>query len=182
MSGYVVTFQVPHSSWPWWQVDRKKVLNEGKDAVGRLLVSLQVYKSTADGAGAREFYNKLTKPLPGWEGDIRNLVLRKKLVRFYPNELMSNKESKISPNSLARYLSSPILNWLMVKLYWKSTRSHLLAWSRVLSRGTCNKQGLEIKAWYKRSCSDNEVSAWIAMCVGNNKSCEMKSPQYVNNT
>ncbi|KAG6890703.1 hypothetical protein C0995_005076 [Termitomyces sp. Mi166 len=61
------------------RVDREKVLTEGKDAVGRLLVSLQVYKSTADGAGAREFYNTLTKPLPGWEGDIRNLVLRKKL-------------------------------------------------------------------------------------------------------
>ncbi|KAG6877715.1 hypothetical protein C0993_004810, partial [Termitomyces sp. T159_Od127] len=63
------------------RVDREKVLKEGKDAVGKLLVSLQVYKSTADGPGAREFYNKLTKPLPGWEGDIRNIVLRKKLPR-----------------------------------------------------------------------------------------------------
>ncbi|KAG6897567.1 hypothetical protein C0992_000155 [Termitomyces sp. T32_za158] len=63
------------------RVDREKVLNEGKDAVGKLLISLQVYKSTADGAGARKFYNNLTKPLPGWEGDIRNLVLHKKLPR-----------------------------------------------------------------------------------------------------
>jgi len=45
------------------------------------LIDLQVRKSTADAAGAREFYNKLTKPFPGWEGDIRNLVLKKKLVR-----------------------------------------------------------------------------------------------------
>ncbi|KAG6832410.1 hypothetical protein H0H92_002678 [Tricholoma furcatifolium] len=63
------------------RVDRDKVLKEGKDVVGKLLISLQVYKSTADGAGAREFYTKLTKPLPGWEDDIRNIVLRKKLPR-----------------------------------------------------------------------------------------------------
>ncbi|KAG6909722.1 hypothetical protein DXG01_015924 [Tephrocybe rancida] len=63
------------------RVDREKVLTEGKDAAGKLLISLQVYKSTADGAGAREFYTNLTKPLPGWEGDIRDLVLRKKLPR-----------------------------------------------------------------------------------------------------
>ncbi|KAG5342740.1 hypothetical protein C0989_008689 [Termitomyces sp. Mn162] len=77
------------------RVDREKVLKEGKDAVGRLLVNLQVYKSTADGAGAREFYNKLTKPLPGWEGDIRNLVLRKKLPRkifVQPNTQLMDDE------------------------------------------------------------------------------------------
>ncbi|KAG5642191.1 hypothetical protein DXG03_003429 [Asterophora parasitica] len=63
------------------RVDREKVLKEGKDVVGNLLVNLQVLKSTADGAGAREFYNTLTTPLPGWEGDIRNIVLQKKLPR-----------------------------------------------------------------------------------------------------
>jgi len=63
------------------RVDRAKVLAEGKNAVGKLLVELQVLKSTADGAGAREFYNKLTQPIPGWEGEIRNTVLRKKLPR-----------------------------------------------------------------------------------------------------
>ncbi|KAG5652743.1 hypothetical protein H0H81_003884 [Sphagnurus paluster] len=63
------------------RVDREKVLSEGKDVVGKLLVNLQVLKSTADGTGAREFYDKLTTPLPGWDGDIRNLVLKKKLPR-----------------------------------------------------------------------------------------------------
>jgi dipeptidyl-peptidase III len=48
--------------------------------MGKLLVDLQVRKSTADGPGAREFYTKLTKPFPGWDGEIRDLVLRKKLV------------------------------------------------------------------------------------------------------
>ncbi|KAF8228175.1 aflatoxin-detoxifizyme [Tricholoma matsutake] len=63
------------------RVDRAKVLAEGKNAVGKLLVELQVLKSTADGAGAREFYNKLTQPIPGWAGEIRDVVLRKKLPR-----------------------------------------------------------------------------------------------------
>lgn len=57
------------------------MLTKGKDVVGTLLVDLQVRKSTADGAGAREFYTSLTTPLPGWEGEIRDLVLAKKQPR-----------------------------------------------------------------------------------------------------
>lgn len=62
------------------RVDREKVLKEGRDAVGKLLVDIQVRKSTADGPGAREYYTQLTTPLAGWEGELRDLVLRKKLV------------------------------------------------------------------------------------------------------
>ena len=58
------------------------MLKEGKAAAGKLLIELQVRKSTADGAGAREFYTELTTPFPGWDGEIRDLVLRKKLVRW----------------------------------------------------------------------------------------------------
>ena len=62
------------------RVDREKVLKEGRDAVGKLLVNIQVRKSTADGPGAREYYTQLTTPFAGWEGELRDLVLRKKLV------------------------------------------------------------------------------------------------------
>lgn len=62
------------------RVDREKVLKEGRDAVGKLLVNIQVRKSTADGPGAREYYTELTTPIAGWEGELRDLVLRKKLV------------------------------------------------------------------------------------------------------
>lgn len=62
------------------RVDRDKVLKEGRDVVGKLLVDLQVRKSTADGACAREFYTDLTTPLEGWDGEIRDLVLKKKQV------------------------------------------------------------------------------------------------------
>ena len=62
------------------QVDREKVLSNGKEVVGKLLVDLQVRKSTADGPGARQFYTQLTTPLPGWDKDIRDVVLKKKTV------------------------------------------------------------------------------------------------------
>ena len=57
------------------------MLSQGKEVVGTLLVDLQVRKSTADGAGARQFYTQLTTPLPGWDKDIRDTVLKKKVVR-----------------------------------------------------------------------------------------------------
>ena len=56
------------------------MLTEGRDIVGKLLVELQVRRSTADAAGAREFYTQLTDPLPGWDGEIRDVVLKKKQV------------------------------------------------------------------------------------------------------
>lgn len=54
------------------------MLSQGKEVAGKLLVELQVRKSTADGAGAREFYTALTDPLPGWVPEIRDIVLKKK--------------------------------------------------------------------------------------------------------
>jgi dipeptidyl-peptidase III len=61
-------------------VDREKVLSLGQQRVGKLLVELQVRKSIADGEGAREYYEKLTNPLPGWDGELRDFVLAKKQV------------------------------------------------------------------------------------------------------
>lgn len=63
------------------QVDRQKVLSHGRSVSGKLLVELQTRKSTADGAGAKKFYNDLTAPLPGWDSHIRDLVVSKRQVR-----------------------------------------------------------------------------------------------------
>lgn len=63
------------------KLDREKVLKDGHAAIGRLLVDLQVRKSVADGEGARDFYEKLTTPRPGWAGEIRDVVLAKKQPR-----------------------------------------------------------------------------------------------------
>ncbi|KAI9446467.1 aflatoxin-detoxifizyme [Lactarius indigo] len=77
------------------RVDREKVLSQGKEVVGKLLVDLQVRKSTADGAGARQFYTQLTTPLPGWDKDIRDIVLKKKVARklfVQPNTFVQDGE------------------------------------------------------------------------------------------
>ena len=72
------------------QVDRSLVLTKGKEAVAKLLIELQVRKSTADAKGSRGFYTNLTKPIQGWEGEIRDIVLRKKLVRFWYHPFISD--------------------------------------------------------------------------------------------
>lgn len=73
-----------HGHTDFSQVDREKVLKEGRAAAGKLLIELQVRKSTADGPGARQFYTELTTPLPGWDAEIRDIVLKKKLVCHSP--------------------------------------------------------------------------------------------------
>lgn len=77
------------------RVDRNAVLSRGRDVAGKLLVELQVRKSTADGAGAREFYTQLTTPLPGWDGELRDLVIRKKQPRkifVQPNTFIQGED------------------------------------------------------------------------------------------
>ncbi|KAJ7685164.1 aflatoxin-detoxifizyme [Mycena polygramma] len=63
------------------RVDRSRVLSEGRAVMGELLVELQVRKSTADGAGARQYYTDLTTPKDMFTPELRNLVLKKKLPR-----------------------------------------------------------------------------------------------------
>ncbi|PFH54364.1 hypothetical protein AMATHDRAFT_135808 [Amanita thiersii Skay4041] len=84
------------------RVDRNLVLTKGREVAGELLVQLQVRKSTADGAGAREFYNRLTKPIDGWEGEIRDLlaltddlVLQPRKIFVQPNTVLVNGEVEL---------------------------------------------------------------------------------------
>ncbi|KAJ6596888.1 aflatoxin-detoxifizyme [Mycena vulgaris] len=63
------------------RVNRSRALSEGKTVMGKLLVELQVRKSTADGAGARQYYTNLTTPMDVFTPELRNLVLKKKLAR-----------------------------------------------------------------------------------------------------
>jgi len=90
------------------RVDRSLVLSKGKAAVAKLLIELQVRKSTADAKGSRDFYNNLTKPIQGWEGEIRDTVLRKKLPRkifVQPNTILADdkvvmKEYPLTPSGV----------------------------------------------------------------------------------
>ena len=96
-------------------MDKEKVLTQGKAATGKLLIELQVRKSTADGEGARKFYTDLTEPLPGWEGEIRDLVLKKKLVRFRVTHIRRDDGQLIRVVSQGKYLSSLIPSSWMVR-------------------------------------------------------------------
>src|SRR5260221_82530 len=62
------------------RVDWERILSYWQQIVGKLLVDLQIRKSLADGEGARKYYEALTEPHPGWEGELRDLVLVKKQV------------------------------------------------------------------------------------------------------
>jgi len=80
------------------RVDRQKVLSEGKRVMGQLLIELQVRKSTADGAGAKEYYSDLTTPIAGWDGDIRDIVIDRKLPRkifVQPNTVLVDGEVQL---------------------------------------------------------------------------------------
>ncbi|GAA6057587.1 hypothetical protein JCM3770_005398 [Rhodotorula araucariae] len=63
------------------KVDREACLARGKEVMGRLLLEIQVRKSTGDGPGATKFYKELTKPDQQWIDELRPLVLAKKLPR-----------------------------------------------------------------------------------------------------
>ncbi|KAJ7219267.1 aflatoxin-detoxifizyme [Mycena pura] len=63
------------------RVDRARVLSEGKAVMAKLLIELQVRKSTADGTGARHYYTDLTTPMDVFTPELRELVLKKKLAR-----------------------------------------------------------------------------------------------------
>ncbi|KAK4047987.1 hypothetical protein OIV83_005021 [Microbotryomycetes sp. JL201] len=63
------------------RVDRQACLERGKDVMGKLLLEIQIRKSTGDGKGAAEFYKKLTAPSEHWVSELRPLVLAKKLPR-----------------------------------------------------------------------------------------------------
>lgn len=76
-------------------VDRQKVLESGKAIMGKLLIELQVRRSTGDGAGATIFYSALTKPNEHWSNVLRPLVLSKKLPRkifVQPNTVLTTNE------------------------------------------------------------------------------------------
>jgi len=93
------------------------VLSRGKDVVGKLLVDLQVRKSTADGPGARKFYTQLTTPLPGWDKEIRDVVLKKKTVSGLKPISPSFETSLLRSRSPESFLSNQTLPYEMERYF-----------------------------------------------------------------
>ncbi|GAA5840820.1 hypothetical protein JCM11251_001705 [Rhodosporidiobolus azoricus] len=76
------------------RVDRKATLERGREVMGKLLLEIQVRKSTGDGPGATSFYKKLTAPPQQWIDELRPLVLAKKLPRkifVQPNTVLDSQ-------------------------------------------------------------------------------------------
>ncbi|CAK5277698.1 unnamed protein product [Mycena citricolor] len=100
------------------KVDRSRVLSEGKSVMGKLLVELQVRKSTADGASARDFYTQLTTPLDTFTAEVRNLVLKKKLPRkiFVQPTLHIDGQGEIQLKEYPLTTAGVIESWIERKL------------------------------------------------------------------
>ncbi|KAJ7278369.1 aflatoxin-detoxifizyme [Mycena rebaudengoi] len=98
-------------------VDRSLVLSEGKIVMGKLLIELQVRKSTADGTGAQNFYTDLTTPMDIFTEEVRNLVLSKKLPRkifVQPNLFVVDGDVQLKEYPLT--LAGVIESWVERKL------------------------------------------------------------------
>ncbi|KAJ7632614.1 aflatoxin-detoxifizyme [Roridomyces roridus] len=100
------------------RVDRAKVLSEGKDVMGKLLVELQVRKSTADGAGARQYYTDLTTPMEIFETpEVRTLVLKKKLARkIFVQPTMFIQDGEVQLKEYPLTPAGNIESWIERKL------------------------------------------------------------------
>ncbi|GAA5986805.1 hypothetical protein JCM11641_004797 [Rhodosporidiobolus odoratus] len=79
------------------RVDRDQVLERGQEVMGKLLLEIQVRKSTGDGPGAEAFYKSLTTPYPDWVSSLRPLVLAKKLPRkiFVQPNTIAGEDGKV---------------------------------------------------------------------------------------
>ncbi|GAA5915580.1 hypothetical protein JCM6882_006378 [Rhodosporidiobolus microsporus] len=86
------------------RVDRKAVLERGKDVMGKLLMEIQVRKSTGDGPGATAFYKKLTAPPEDWVSELRPLVLAKKL----PRKIFVQPNTFVDSNGKVQLVEYPV--------------------------------------------------------------------------
>ena len=75
-------------------VDRSRIISDGKPALGRMLLRLQMYRSTADVKNCRDYYEDLTRvdgPYLEW----RRIVLAQKLPRWVfvqPNTFLEGEK------------------------------------------------------------------------------------------
>lgn len=86
------------------KVDRDAVLERGKEVMGKLLLEIQVRKSTGDREGATTFYKKLTTPSDDWINELRPLVLSKKL----PRKLFVQPNTVVDANGEVRLVEYPV--------------------------------------------------------------------------
>ncbi|GJC92370.1 peptidase family M49 protein [Colletotrichum higginsianum] len=91
------------------KLDRSKILTTGRDAVGKYLQKLHVYKVTADVENGTAFYKEMTNvDMDFWGTKARNVVLKNKQPRkvfVQANTFLDEASGKVS---LKHYEASPV--------------------------------------------------------------------------
>ncbi|KAH8910857.1 putative dipeptidylpeptidase III [Coniochaeta sp. PMI_546] len=96
-------------------LDRSKILTSGREAVGKFLQKLHVYKSTADvEAGAKYFLDMSNVGLEFWGTKVRNVVLQKKQPRkvfVQANTYLDEATGKVTCQQYEPTLEGIIQSW-----------------------------------------------------------------------
>lgn len=90
------------------RLDREKIMNVGKPAIGDFLQRLQIFKATADVTRANKLFTELTTPPSDWF-KLRDIVIEKRQPRkifVQPNTVVNSegqvvlKEYEATPEGL----------------------------------------------------------------------------------
>ncbi|KEZ44492.1 Dipeptidyl-peptidase III [Scedosporium apiospermum] len=102
------------------KLDRSKILTAGRDAVGKYLQKLHVYKSTADVENGTKFYTDMTTvDKDFWGTKVRNVVLENKQPRkvfVQANTTVDEATGKVSIKHYEASLAGIIESWADRKL------------------------------------------------------------------
>ncbi|KAF4123373.1 hypothetical protein GMORB2_6074 [Geosmithia morbida] len=98
------------------KLDRSKILTAGRDAVGKYLQKLHVYKSTADVEAGNKFYTDMTTVgLDFWGTKVRDVVLKNKQPRkvfVQANTTLDEATGKVSIKHYEPSLTGIIQSWV----------------------------------------------------------------------
>ena len=98
------------------KLDRSKILTAGREAVGKFLQKLHVYKSTADLETGTKFYVDMTTVgLDFWGSKVRDIVLKNKQPRkvfVQANTYLDEQSGKVSIKHYDASLTGIIQSWV----------------------------------------------------------------------
>ncbi|CAH0017174.1 unnamed protein product [Clonostachys rhizophaga] len=98
------------------KLDRSKILTAGRDAVGKYLQKLHIYKSTADVETGNKFYVDMTTVgLDFWGTKVRDIVLKNKQPRkvfVQANTTLDEASGKVSIKHYEASLAGMVQSWV----------------------------------------------------------------------
>jgi dipeptidyl-peptidase III len=98
------------------KLDRSKILTTGREAVGKYLQKIHIYKSTADVETGSAFYKEMTTvDLDFWGSKVRRIVLEKKQPRKVFVQANTTLDEATGKVSIKHYDATPegmIQSWV----------------------------------------------------------------------